>query len=741
MALSATIYTVGAGEVGQTEWDLTFEGYVANPPGYLSKTHITFWLNDVQVTLGGGATEYDGSGITFSWVTATRVSIAGYSPVLNDKIEFRRTIPKDDVWVNFVDRAGITESQLDGQNLANLYSIHEIMDGFGTGSQSYYALAKLYANADEDVEVEAGNYSSKHFSLKAAASALAALTSQNAAASSESAAAASEAQTIANAAATAADLVQTNLDQIACAADAVSTAADAAATAADLVQTDIDQAAAAASAAAALVSQNAAAASETAAGLSETAAAASETAAGLSETNAAASEAKAEDWATELEDVEVETGKYSALHWAAKAEAAAESGLFKETEHTATAGQTLFDHNSAVLNEQISINGAIIGTADYSVSGEEVTLTAGAAAGDIVRIQTIGLIAVNEYVPLSGNSTEPMTGQLRLAGAPSDDDDASNKAYVDGAVGGNLLVNGEFNIWQRGTSFSTQGFTADRWLWQQTGGALQIDKDTLILTAQPNSDFLTKNALQAVTAGLTGASDYAQVVQRCEDVKRFGNRILTFSFDVWTNVGGTPELNIRQVFDFGTGGSADIAQQATNPTLVDSTWNHVVVTFPAVDITAKTITDTDSFMSLNILTSAGSSIRSGYQDLPQQSGYWYFTNAKLEYGPVATPFVKRTIAEELALCQRYYWYGTLAGKGQGRHYALNANTYLNSGSVSFPVTMRESPTLTIEVAPTYLSCANATVFGNEDGFVQRVTATASTTIAAYDGQYSADAEL
>jgi|LGVF01.2.fsa_nt_gb hypothetical protein len=73
-------------------------------------------------------------------------------------------------------------------------------------------------------------------------------------------------------------------------------------------------------AAAAAASATAAETAETNAETAETNAETAETNAATSETNAAASEAKAEDWAIELEDVEVETGKYSALHWAAKAE-------------------------------------------------------------------------------------------------------------------------------------------------------------------------------------------------------------------------------------------------------------------------------------------------------------------------------------------------------------------------------------------------------------------------------------
>lgn len=120
--------------------------------------------------------------------------------------------------------------------------------------------SQSWATEAEDTEVEPGQYSSLHHAAKSSASATAAQTAQTA---SESAQAASE---------TARDLSVAAKD--------------------DSVAAKV--------------------ASETAQAASEAAQLASESA-----------RDKAQEWADNAEDVEVETGKYSALHWAAKAEASA----------------------------------------------------------------------------------------------------------------------------------------------------------------------------------------------------------------------------------------------------------------------------------------------------------------------------------------------------------------------------------------------------------------------------------
>ena len=70
---------------------------------------------------------------------------------------------------------------------------------------------------------------------------------------------------------------------------------------------------------------------------------------------------------------------------------------------------------------------------------------------------------------------------------------------------------------------------------------------------------------------------------------------------------------------------------------------------------------------------------------------WYLTGVQFEPGPVATPFEKRSITEEISLCRRYYF------KPDNNTYLPPAYQYHNTHKMSvvqFPVQMRATPTCT-----------------------------------------------
>lgn len=205
-----------------------------------------------------------------------------------------------------------------------------------TGMTSQVAQAAASASAAATSASSASTSASN-----AATSATSAGNSATAAAASQTAAAGSA--TSASTSATSAGTSATNASNSATAAAASQTAAASSASAASTSATNAATSAtnasnsasaastsatsAANSASAASTSATNAAASATSAGNSATSATASASTASTAETNASASAAaalasenKAEQWAEELEDVEVEPGKYSALHWAAKAQ-------------------------------------------------------------------------------------------------------------------------------------------------------------------------------------------------------------------------------------------------------------------------------------------------------------------------------------------------------------------------------------------------------------------------------------
>lgn len=162
---------------------------------------------------------------------------------------------------------------------------------------------------------------------QAAASASAANTDAGAAEAAKIAALAAQtaaelAETNAETAETNAETAETNAETAASAASTSATNASNSASAASTSATNAANSASAAATSATNASNSASSASTSATNASNSASSAATSAsnAATSATNAAASEDLAEKWATEAEDVQVTTGKYSALHWAAKAE-------------------------------------------------------------------------------------------------------------------------------------------------------------------------------------------------------------------------------------------------------------------------------------------------------------------------------------------------------------------------------------------------------------------------------------
>jgi hypothetical protein len=273
------------------------------------------------------------------------------------------------------------------------------------------------------------------------------------------------------------------------------------------------------------------------------------------------------------------------------------------------------------------------------------------------------------------------------------------------AAGKNKIINGDFEVWQRGAgAFTTDGtYCADRYnLGIGGSGTLSVTRQTFTPGTAPVSGYESEYFLQGVTATTSGASDYKIVSQYIEDVRTFAGQTATFSF--WAKAAsGTPKIAIEVFQSFGSGGSANVFTYAGQVTLSTS-WARYTLTIAIPSISGKTV-GTSSFLGMRFWLSAGSDFNSRTGSLGSQNATFQIWGVQLESGSTATAFqtATGTIQGELAACQRYY-YKLTNGVANA---ALMSAFYYSASSINayvpFPVTMRTSPTVDQVTGTNYYS--------------------------------------
>jgi hypothetical protein len=243
----------------------------------------------------------------------------------------------------------------------------------------------------------------------------------------------------------------------------------------------------------------------------------------------------------------------------------------------------------------------------------------------------------------------------------------------------NYIINGDFRIWQRGTTGSIVGgpgyVSADRWkCFVNTNTTITLSRQEFA-PGQTEVPGNPRHYARFDWLG-TGASQFFGFEQLIEDVQHFAGESMTISFYARTEQGDDMTLGVNQ--KFGTGGSADVSL-ANLPIELDTTWKKFTYTMAVPSISGKTI-GTDSSLSFTWF-------RTG-----TLNSYLDIANVQVERGTVATPFEYRPIATELALCQRYY--------NVASNMWMSGQSYSGGGvdgfviPFRFPVEMRANPTIT-----------------------------------------------
>lgn len=248
----------------------------------------------------------------------------------------------------------------------------------------------------------------------------------------------------------------------------------------------------------------------------------------------------------------------------------------------------------------------------------------------------------------------------------------------DGPIAGarNRIINGGFDIWQRGTTSTAVGYqTADRFRYTDNGTGITVTQSQQSF-AVGQTDVPGEPSYYyriAKTGAGTGAT-YTAIEQGIEDVKVFAGQTATTSFYARCS-SGTVAATVYFAQYFGSGGSANVNTATTSCTLTTS-WQRFTATVAVPTISGKTI-------------GAGSALFWTLQ-LPNNSTFTIdLALVQAEPGSVATPFERRSYGQELALCQRYYY--ITDGAAESIAYGTDR---IYGGSLLFPVAMRATPTYT-----------------------------------------------
>lgn len=271
----------------------------------------------------------------------------------------------------------------------------------------------------------------------------------------------------------------------------------------------------------------------------------------------------------------------------------------------------------------------------------------------------------------------------------------------------NRIINGDMRIQQRGAvtpivAAAALAYTVDRWYAYCTGAN--------VTAARVAGTVATEFRYQFTGAASVTKIGFAQRIEATNCIDLAGKTAtlsVNLSNSLLTTVTYTVSRATTTADTFGTLASPTVTQIATGTFTVSSTLENyrIAVAIPDAAITGLQIE---------------------FSVAAQTSGTFIIGNVQLEIGSVATPFERRPLSVELALCQRYYQ--RIEGDAaypRVRAYGLASGVHVTT--FAFPVIMRVSPTsLALSGTWTVANCSQPTaVDANVYGYDLRATVTAT----------------
>lgn len=270
----------------------------------------------------------------------------------------------------------------------------------------------------------------------------------------------------------------------------------------------------------------------------------------------------------------------------------------------------------------------------------------------------------------------------------------------------NVARNGQFDLWQYGTSQTTNGMlSCNGWVNAITGSSTCTYSQQSFTLGQTDVPMQPRYYMRAVVSAGAGTSDKINTRFNVTNVQTFAGEICTLSFYAKASA----SLNFATEFaqHYGSGGSPSTVDTAVDVKThaLTTSWQPFTHTVSLPALTGKTIGTDINTSSLRIFMyyDAGSDYDARTNSLGHQSGTFDLANVQLEAGAEASIFDRRSVDENLRIEQAYFNKsyaldvdpGTASTTAGGIYEFGTRNNATYTPGIRFPCTMQKAPTVII----------------------------------------------
>ena len=264
--------------------------------------------------------------------------------------------------------------------------------------------------------------------------------------------------------------------------------------------------------------------------------------------------------------------------------------------------------------------------------------------------------------------------------------DLAGSADAGGITGKNLLINGQFQCWQRGNSITannSNAYTADRWHAGANGS------EDVVYSRQFTNTTDGTPYMRVRRTGTASGRMYLTQMMETSVLDFCRGKTVTLSFQA------------RKHADFDATFVSRIATQTNQSPRDDNVVENN-------DVTRTLTTSFQTFTQSLTLTSSSNSANGFRVEFVVEDGansssnyYYEVRDVQLEIGSVATPIEHRSFGDTLLQCQRFFY--KVDHAVDGNYARVGHGTRVNQGTarciLALPVKMRATPTLSMVGTP------------------------------------------